>query len=269
MHHRSKLFAFATTLLAAGFAQGASAADLPVKAPAPVAAPFSWTGWYIGAHIGASWGTKEWDQNITVPGVAVPNIAAPATPAFTLVSDSSHTVNGIIGGGQIGFNIQNGWWLWGIELQFSGADVKGKGNCGFSALWNCSTKVDAMGTLAGRFGLVWDHVLVYVKGGGAYAHDKFHLDILGINIPGVIQPSSNSDDRFGWMVGTGVEVAITGNWSAKVEYNYMDLGTKSYIFNTTPTVPAFNNWDITERLHLVKFGLNYRFRWGDSVVARY
>jgi len=229
----------AATALVASFAQSASAADLSrpaFKAPAPAAAPFSWAGLYIGAHIGAGWGTKEWDQFV-----------APAE------FDSSHTVNGILGGGQVGFNVQNGLWVWGAEFQFSGADVKGKGNCGVDADFNCSTKVNAIGTLAGRVGFVSGQSLIYVKGGGAFAHDDFKLNFAGI------QSSSISDDRWGWMLGTGVEYAITNNWSAKVEYNYMDLGTKSYHFNTEP---GFNNFDITQRLHLIKFGVNYRFNWG-------
>jgi opacity protein-like surface antigen len=99
------------------------------------------------------------------------------------------------------------------------------------------------------------------------SHDKFDTNILGISVPGVIQPASLSDNRWGWMVGTGVELAINNNWSAKVEYNYMDLGTKNYVFNVVPAVPAFNNWEITQRLHLIKFGLNYRFGWGPVVAA--
>jgi outer membrane immunogenic protein len=220
------------------FAGPALAADLAVKAPvraAPVVAPFSWAGLYIGAHIGAGWGTKEWDEFIG-----------------PFEFDSSHTVNGILGGGQIGYNFQpgNGPWVWGAEVQFSGADLKGKGNCGVNAVFNCGTKVDAIGTFAGRFGFLTlnNQALVYLKGGGAFAHDKFNLNEAGI------VSSSISDDRWGWMLGTGVEYAITNNWSAKVEYNYMDLGTKSYQFSN---FGGFGNFDITQRLHLVKFGVNY------------
>jgi outer membrane immunogenic protein len=203
--------------------------------------------------------------------VAIAGIAA--TPATPIRSDSSHTVNGFLGGGQIGFNVQTGWAVWGAEFQISGSDVKGGGNCGFIALWNCHSKVDSIATLAGRFGVAYGHTLVFVKGGGAWAHDKYNIDLLGISIPGAIQGFSASDNRSGWMVGTGVEVAIDNNWSAKVEYDYMDFGTKSYVLPTvlaggSATPGAFNNWDITQRVHLIKFGLNYRFGWG-AVTARY
>ena len=72
------------------------------------------------------------------------------------------------------------------------------------------------------------------------------------------------------MIGTGVELAILGNWSAKIEYNYMDFDSHSYLFPTV-TVPAFpaingvlDRFDVTQRIHLIKFGINYRFGYNDS-----
>jgi len=228
------------------FAGPALAADLAVKAPAaPLApVPFSWTGFYIGAHVGAGWGTKEWD--FFEPGEGRRN-----------EFDSSHTVNGILGGGQIGYNFAFiPSWVTGVEVQFSGADLKGKGDCG-GADFNCSSKVNAIGTFAARLGLpiVNNQGLIYVKGGGAYAHDDFK-----VSDPFSPFSSSISDGRWGWMLGTGLEFWVPGapsNWSAKIEYNYMDLGTKSYHFSGTPLAETF---DITQRLHLIKFGINYHFR---------
>jgi outer membrane immunogenic protein len=235
------------------FAGPAFAADLAVKAPVAAVAPFSWTGFYIGAHVGAGWGTKEWDEFI------------PLGRAGKTELDSSHTVNGILGGGQIGYNWQFvPSWVLGIEAQLSAADLKGKGNCGagiveFEAaafLFNCRSKVDAIGTFAARLGLpiVNNQGLIYVKGGAAWAHDKFNLDFDSR------LSSSISDDRWGWMLGTGLEFLVPGapsNWTAKIEYNYMDLGTKSYQFTN---FDGFGNFDITQRLHLIKFGINYHFR---------
>jgi len=84
-----------------------------------------------------------------------------------------------------------------------------------------------------------------------------------------------TDTRWGGMVGAGVEQAIGGGWSAKVEYNYLSLGTKTYTFAGTSTVggvitPISFTTDITQNLHLVKFGINYRFGWGyGGVMAAY
>jgi outer membrane immunogenic protein len=68
------------------------------------------------------------------------------------------------------------------------------------------------------------------------------------------------------MSGTGIEIALSGNWSMKGEYNYMNLGTRSVTFTGTPAGVTFDG-DIRQRIHVVKFGVNYRF--GGPVVARY
>jgi outer membrane immunogenic protein len=70
----------------------------------------------------------------------------------------------------------------------------------------------------------------------------------------------------------GVEYAFSSAWSANIEYDYMDFGTKRYDFAATSVViPAntFTNWDINQRLHMMKIGLNYHFNMGDPVAVRY
>jgi outer membrane immunogenic protein len=260
-----KLGTLAATSLVA-LSTFASAADLRVPVyKAPVyAQAFSWTGFYIGGNIGAGWGTTQYEQPIPL-GIVAPGAAA-------LVSEGSNTVNGLLGGGQAGYNYQWGSTVWGIEFQGEGANVKGQGSCGIVALFNCNTKVDGILTLAGRFGLTWDHTMLYVKGGGAWAHDQYNVNLLGLQVavPGVITigPASASEWRSGWMIGAGVEQAIAGNWSAKIEYDYMDFGTKSELLTTvtSPAVPAINgllnNFNVTQQVHLIKFGVNYRFGYG-------
>src|SRR5207247_5109264 len=95
-----KRFLLAGVALSALLGGSATAADLAVKAPVYRAPPlvWSWTGFYIGAHIGAGWGTKEWTNNTAPVGILT----------FAFSSDNSHTVNGILGGGQIGYNWQAG-----------------------------------------------------------------------------------------------------------------------------------------------------------------
>jgi outer membrane immunogenic protein len=271
MRHLKLAILAATGLVAAATSfNTATAADLarPVyRAPIIAAAPgFSWTGFYIGGNIGAGWGTKEYEQVIP--------LAVIAAGLPTLISDGSHTVNGILGGGQVGYNYQWGPTVWGIEFQGEAADLKGKGNCGIVAVFNCSTKVDAIMTVAGRFGLTWDHTLVYVKGGGAWAHDKYDVNLLGLSIAPVaglaISPASTSEWRSGWMIGTGIEQAISGNWSAKIEYNYMDFGTETNFFPVLRIAGApglFDRFDVTQRIHLIKFGINYRFGYDYAAPA--
>ena len=215
----------------------ATAADLrPVypAPPAPIVPAWSWTGFYLGVHIGSGWGTKQYDNFIGGIGTF----------------DSSHTVNGFIGGGQFGYNWQTGGTVWGIEVDISGSGVEGSGGCSFIVVQlNCRTSVDAFGTIAGRFGVAFDRALVYIKGGGAWVGNSYTVS----NVAGTVS-NTVEDTHWGWLLGGGVEYSFTGPWSAKIEYNYMDFGREGYTF---PTFPS--RWDIEQHLHAVKFGINYRF----------
>jgi outer membrane immunogenic protein len=267
----------------------ANAADLTMrpayKAPPPVVAPvaWTWTGFYIGAHIGSAWGTKEWTLNFDEPDFG----------PFPL---GQTQVNGFLGGPTAGFNYQVDRWVFGVEGQFSWADVKGSSGCNnfffegkaefpaFGSL-SCNAKVDWLATLAARVGWTIDHALLYVKGGGAWVHDKFAVNCAPIiegceggpfiSGPGTVW--SGSRTRAGWMWGAGVEYAFTPNWSAKIEYDFMDFGTHrvNLGLNTANAECEcdFLPVDINQRIHLVKAGVNYRFNWfgfGKApVVANY
>jgi outer membrane immunogenic protein len=115
--------------------------------------------------------------------------------------------------------------------------------------------------------LAVDHALIYVKGGGAWANDKDQI-LLSLSPFPVFNASGTVG---GWMFGTGIEYAVTNAWSAKIEYDYLDLGTKTFTFLglSTNTVQAGfnNNVPIRERVQLVKFGINYHF--GGPVATRY
>jgi outer membrane immunogenic protein len=229
----------------------AIAADVSYQAAPPVPAPpmpaFSWTGFYVGAHAGHGWSLNE--QTFT------------SILGNLLTNENNYTGAGFLGGAQAGFNYQVGPWVWGVEGEFSSAGIDGEGNCVIAsptALLNCDTKADWLGTAAARIGFASNKTLVFVKGGGAWVHDKY--DVSDFEPP----PRSDSVDqtRLGWMFGTGVEYAFYGNWSAKVEYDYLDFGTQGVTF---PGLPAFSpqfirtTVDIRQRIQLVKFGLNYRF----------
>src|SRR5262245_25850581 len=112
----------ATSALATVLIAGAAhAADLPTKAPirkAPIAVPFSWTGFYIGGHVGYGWGDKEWSDffdPVTINNNRVPG------------PDTRYHVNGFLGGGQVGFNWQSGWTVFGFEADGSWASIDGSG----------------------------------------------------------------------------------------------------------------------------------------------
>lgn len=234
------------------------AADMPIKAPAVAPAAFSWTGFYIGVHGGAGWGTKTWRDAFfdtdTGPG-----------PQFDPGPLGSYNVNGFIAGGQIGYNWQAGWVLFGIEADASWANLKG-GNFCIAETNQCSSEVKAFGTITGRLGGIFlDRALLYVKGGAAWVHEEHTLSLF-FDGPDVDIATTNSKTRWGWTVGTGIEVAFTANWSGKIEYNYLDFGKGSIDFSY-PTQDLIVHFPIDQNLHVVKFGVNYR--WGAPLVARY
>jgi outer membrane immunogenic protein len=243
----------------AAAAVSARAADLParmpVKAPPPAVALFSWSGCYIGAHAGYGWGGKKWSDD----GVEFTN----------------HDVDGWLAGGQVGCNLQHDRWVFGIEGQASWADIEGSssssvdlGNGIFTNTFR--SKTDIVGTIAGRIGWTFGQsgqTMLYAKGGLAFAHDK-HSVIGTFN--GVVQGEGASDKymRWGWMVGGGLEHAFDSRWSVKGEYNYMHLGNKNVTFCNVAVPTDCDDWRIKQHIHVVKFGINYRFGAG-SVVARY
>ena len=112
-------------------------------------------------------------------------------------------------------------------------------------------------TLTGRAGLAFDRWLVYGKGGVAWAHEKYDTNFY--TFPGT---ASLSETRIGWTVGAGVEYAFAPNWSTKLEYNYMDFGTRNVSF------APFRTTEIDQQIHAVKLGINYKFG-GGPIMARY
>jgi outer membrane immunogenic protein len=231
----------------------ASAADLPIrgayKAPPPI---FSWTGIYIGVHAGAALGLHE-DTFTTA----------------TLRSVNQHYSTGFLGGAQVGANYQTGPWVIGAEAQLSWSGLDGTSTCEPGApvaLINCRTQTDRLGTVAARFGIAFDRTMIFVKAGGAWAHDKHEM--ISFITPFVTLRTDEA--RYGWMFGTGVEHAVFGNWSAKVEYDYLDFGTRGLLFpGLAALVTGLNeNVPIRQHIHLVKLGVNYRFG-ADPVIAKY
>ena len=133
----------ATAAISLGASQMASAADLPVKAVAPPVPVWTWTGFYLGGHVGAGWGTTE----STLTGITVvPPLLGPI-PAFSLpISQNSRS--GFLGGVQAGYNWQSGWAVFGVQGDIAGMDVKGTVPC--IVILSCTSKSDWLATVSGR-----------------------------------------------------------------------------------------------------------------------
>jgi outer membrane immunogenic protein len=188
----------------------------------------------------------------------------------------NNNANGVIGGGQIGYNWQGGNWLFGIEADLDATGQKGTLNCNtvialVTTICSDEQKLSWLGTVRGRLGLTADRWLIYATGGLAYGEIRSTPALtFVVGAPGVSTtfPPPSTHWKAGWTVGAGVEGALAGNWTVKLEYLYVDLGTVSDIFPLVPLPPGFH-LDVDKRIqdHVVRIGLNYRF--GGAVVASY
>jgi outer membrane immunogenic protein len=221
---------FGTALAALGLVAGsfsAQAADIPhpvYKGARPVVvAYYNWTGFYVGVNAGYGWGTSDW----------------------SLVPTASNKPKGFIAGGTVGYNYQVGSIVYGLEGDFDWSNVKATANC--AALVTCETSNSWLATFRGRLGYAFDRWMPYITGGGAYGNVKATVSVPVLGLSG-----SSSSDQLGWALGVGLEYAFLSNWSAKIEYLHVDLGS----FNTGPS-PLVNNVSFKE--DIVRGGLNYKF----------
>ena len=240
----------------------AIAADLGRPAPAPVftkAPPpvpvFTWTGFYIGGNIGAAWAQHNW------------------TDSVLLVNFNNNNNNAVfIGGGQVGGNYQFSNFVIGLEGTFDWAANNNSNNTGIVVpigrpLAGDTVQLTAndkwIATLAARFGVAYDRVLFYAKGGGAWvgANSLTVTDVTaGVSITG----SSNNNTRSGWLVGAGIEWAFANNWTVKAEYDYIGLGNRSF---TVPAGAPFLVGDTfttsgTNNVQMATVGVNFLFGGG-------
>jgi len=201
----------------------ANAADLPHRHAMPVKAPmyeapYNWTGFYIGINGGGGFGHSNWD-------------------AF---GTGFNTSGGLVGG-TIGYNHQMGQVVFGLEGDGDWSDLRGSGLC---AGVSCETRNNWLATARGRIGYAFDRFLPYLTAGMAYGDVR-------ATAAGVVSFNSTN---IGWTGGGGLEYAFLNNWSAKLEYLYVDLG-KAGCDATACGVAT----DVNFTSNIVRGGINYRF----------
>jgi outer membrane immunogenic protein len=238
-----KKFLLTGVALAALACGPALAADLParrampVKAPEPVSYGYNWSGFYIGAHAGGGWSEKCF--------------------AFAGATDGCHDADGWLAGGQVGFNVQQGQFVFGLEFSGSWADINGSHNALQNPADTYNTDLNTILLFTGRVGMTFDRLLIYVTGGGAWVRDKFEYASGGV-------VDSVKQNRTGWTVGAGLEYGLSPNWSIAAQYNFIDLGDKDVTF------PTFGTSHAEQDIHLATVRLNYRFgSFGGPLVACY
>jgi outer membrane immunogenic protein len=241
--------------LAALAAAPAMAADMPVKYVPPAPPPvFSWSGCYIGLHVGAGWqasGFVEVNQQVSVSGV------------------------GWLGGGQAGCNLQWRAFVIGLEGEFWGStlyDRTFEQSGPFTDELRSRNRWD--GAVSVRSGVAFDRAFIYGKLGAVWG--KFEYDAL-FSSPFGTTTVIGSSTITGVLIGVGFEYALTDNWTTKFEYNYIDYGNKIVDFTATSCdvlgcETFVSRETVKERKQLAKLGINYKFGYvgKDPVVrARY
>jgi len=239
----------------------AGAADLPFKGP-PVYMPpaFSWTGCYVGGNLGGAWAQSEWHDSL-----------------FGLNWGNTSDTR-FIGGAQIGCNYQfsSPGFVVGFEGDF---DWVGNNNGVRTVVAPASSPLAGdvlalsandtrIATLAARFGYGVDRALFYGKlGGGWIASNGF--TVVDQTTGAAFVANIDNNRANGWMAGAGLEYAFTNCWTAKIEYDFIRLPSRSYVIPGL-VVPALAGDSITSdhNVQMVKFGINYLFN-GGPLAGRY
>jgi outer membrane immunogenic protein len=223
-----------------GVASSAMAADLPAKVPpykAP-AAPYNWTGCYVGGNLAAVYGTTYW------------SVAAPTAPAGAAIS--SQDMNDLMGGVQAGCNYQVAAWVFGMHGDYDWTKASGSNSDNVAVALTDESHISSISSVTGRLGYAIDRYMGYVKGGGAWEHDTYNTYVTIPNIPF----SSASETRTGWTAGIGFEAQVVSNMTMFIDFSYFDFGTRTNTF-VSPAGPQFAN--IRETQLIAKVGVNWRF----------
>ncbi len=180
-----KALVAATFAVAAFVGGGASAADVysagGMKDGPSYVTVTNWSGFYAGANVGYGSSVNTYDTDL-IP-------------------------EGIFGGGQLGFNMQRGSLVFGLETDIQDSDVSQSDSSGYSS------KLNWFGTVRGRAGYAYDQALIYATAGFAYGEVSNTFPCCG----------KSTETQTGWVVGGGVEFKLTPVWSVKGEYQYIDL----------------------------------------------
>jgi outer membrane immunogenic protein len=216
-----KLLLASAGILALGVVS-ASAADLPrhrampEKAPVYVPPAWSWTGPYIGINGGWGFGRSEFSDPFP--------------------SGSFDTSGGLVGG-TLGYNYQlDNNVVFGLEGDIDWSDIHGSAPC---AGTTCETRNNWLGTARGSLGYALGNFMPYVTGGAAFGDIKSSIAGIG----------DSHETKAGWTAGGGIEAHISGPWSAKLEYLYVDLGRGGSVLGS----------DSKFQTNIVRAGLNYKF----------
>jgi iron complex outermembrane receptor protein len=240
------------------------------KASARIA--WSWAGPYLGFNVGYGTGKSNTDS--------VFSDAATTTPLYA--TNTSAKLDGVLFGAQAGYNWQAGALVAGIEgdLQLSGQRADPGSVCpgaicnpglvgviadpSVLASFEQGQKLEWFGTLRGRLGAaVTPGALAYVTGGLTVGEVMTSGTVLGFDGAGnpINSIISQHKTKAGWTAGVGIEAQLIGNWTGKLEYLYLDLGSVAAGPTVAPNVNATVATTFSSRVtdNIVRAGINYKF----------
>ena len=224
----------------------------------------NWTGFYVGGNLGGGWTSVSQTQNTFGNYFANSSV----TSINRTARNQNLSGSGVIGGGQIGYNLQLSNLVLGIEGDLNWLNTKKSATS--NATYPCcaptgytlrqSAGIDGLGTLRGRVGVAVGNTMIFATGGLSYADTSFSRSFSDNYQPIPPQKASASSTRTGWNAGGGVEYAINNSWSVKAEYLYHDLGSMTKyssrsIGNTTIGMSGSADF----QLQTARLGVNYRF----------
>jgi outer membrane immunogenic protein len=257
---------------------------LAVSTPAKAQAPYNWTGFYIGANAGYAWGRSDVVSSFpcTEPigfGYICAPLALPSAVATVAGTGSGRASdNGFTGGGQVGYNLQAGNFVYGLEADFGAFHLKASRAAGaiypffglatpfapFTYNFGATVETDWLFTARGRVGAAFGALLIYGTGGLAVTELKLTTsfsDNFPPFPPGASAAGTSSKTKTGWTLGGGAEWALGNNWTVKGEFLYIDFGSviaPSTIRHLPAYASALNtSADLTARV--ARLGINFRF----------
>jgi opacity protein-like surface antigen len=214
----------------------------PEKAPdgspgfhtkASAATAYHWNGLYAGANFG---GALYEGADVTTP-----------------LGTSATNTSGVLGGLQLGYNYKFApTWLAGIEGEFDWTSAQGKTNfIDPAGSLSITSDHNWYSTLSGRLGYVMGPLMLYGKAGAAWMNADYRLEVNS----GIDGATLTNTTRTGWNVGAGLEYMLGSRWSAKLEYDYLDFGSKTSGFGN----PVGDSATVKTAVNEVKAGVNYHF----------
>jgi len=250
----------ATSASADGMRRG-SVKDAPMPvAPQCGTSVYNWNGVYAGVQVGtASYRTTLQNENGAAPF---------PLGFFGATIDGTREDEGFTVGGVIGYNMQKCNTVFGIEAEFNWVDVERSYGVSlgapFGQVFNARSEMDFYGAIKLRTGFAFDNLLLYATGGFAWAnieHKGSNPALFGGAIPAGIASFSNSDTRWGWVVGVGTEYALTNRITWRSEATYTRFEDQDFNLNFSGPLAGLAplRYNVQDEVWMIRTGLNFKF----------